>query len=516
MEPLTRTATARPATFNRRGVLRLAGLAGLSWLTPVGHLLAEQAERRREPARSIILIWLAGGPSQLETFDPHPGTKIAAGTNAIETAARGVRLAEGFDSLAGVMSSVALVRSMVGKEGDHERGTYLMKTGYRPEPTVEHPSIGAICCHELPVGIAEIPRHVSILPNQWPSRGGFLGSAYDAFQVNDPKDRLPDVASSVEGTRDENRLRDLDVVERAFARGRRGRVESTRHRQTIDSARVMMTSEQLDAFEVTKEPLALRRAYGDTPFGRACLAARRLTEVGVRCVEVTLGGWDSHVNNHEVHRNLVKILDPALGSLIRDLRDRDRLSHTVVLCAGEFGRTPKLNLVEGRDHWPHGFSVALAGGPIRGGRVIGATDPEGSQDPERPGPCPRPPRHGPQRRRPRPAPREPLPDRPPDQAQRRPPDRPPHRLISGCDERSRRPPGTGSRAARGEIRSAPTSQRAILVPEWDVEMLRARPLARRFSRRNFSPTKALGRFEGRNPEAPPGSLPVRVVRLVRS
>ena len=127
-------------------------LAGLSWLTPVGHLLARQAEHSHGPARSVILLWLAGGPSQLETFDPHPGTTIAGGTKAIETAAQGIQLAEGFEQLADQMGSVALLRSMVSKEGDHERGTYMMKTGYRPDPTVEHPSIGAICCHELPVG----------------------------------------------------------------------------------------------------------------------------------------------------------------------------------------------------------------------------------------------------------------------------------------------------------------------------------------------------------------------------
>src|SRR5437764_7180492 len=158
--------------IDRRGFL---ALAALSWLTPVGQLLAEQAERSRQPARSIILLWLAGGPSQLETFDPHPDTRIAAGTKAIATAARGVQLARGFERLADQMGSVALVRSLVSKEGDHERGTYLMKTGYRPDPTVEHPSLGAICCHELPAGRTEIPRHISILRGRWPSRGGFLG-----------------------------------------------------------------------------------------------------------------------------------------------------------------------------------------------------------------------------------------------------------------------------------------------------------------------------------------------------
>jgi len=367
--------------FNRRGFLKLAGL---SWLTPVGQLLAEQAERSHQPAQSVILLWLGGGPSQLETFDPHPDTKIAAGTKAIATAARGIQLAHGFEQLAGQMGSVALIRSMVSKEGDHERGTYMMKRGYRPDPTVEHPSIGAICCHELPVGRTEIPRHISILTGQWPSRGGFLGGEFDAFQVGDPMGALPDVSAGVPGPREAARVRDLDVLERAFARGRRARAEATLHRDTLARARAMMSSEQLKAFDVSQEPASLRGEYGETPFGRGCLAARRLTEAGVRCVEVTLDGWDSHVANHEVHRARVKVLDPAFAALLRDLEQKSLLDRTVVLCCGEFGRTPKMNLTAGRDHWPGGFSLALAGGGIRGGLAIGETDPQGVKGPVRP------------------------------------------------------------------------------------------------------------------------------------
>jgi len=367
--------------FDRRGFLKLAGV---SWLTPVGQLLADQAERSRQPAQSVILLWLGGGPSQLETFDPHPGSRIAAGTKAIGTSARSVELAQGFEQLSGEMGSVALIRSMISKEGDHERGTYMMKRGYRPDPTVEHPSIGAICCHELPVGRTEIPRHVSILTGQWPSRGGFLGGEFDAFQAGDPQGPLLDVSAGVPGPRDAARVRDLDVLERAFARGRGARAQATLHRETLARARVMMSSEQLKAFDVSHEPASVRAEYGDTPFGRGCLAARRLIETGVRCVEVTLDGWDSHVANHEVHRAHVKVLDPAFAALLRDLGRRSLLDRTVVLCCGEFGRTPKMNLTAGRDHWPSGFSLALAGGGIRGGLAIGATDPEGLKDPVRP------------------------------------------------------------------------------------------------------------------------------------
>ncbi|MBI2827414.1 MAG: DUF1501 domain-containing protein [Planctomycetia bacterium] len=388
MEPLAYLADVRRAdraaehfALHRRAWLKTAAIAGGTWLTPVAEALARRAEQSggHEPAQSVILLWLAGGPSQLETFDPHPGTAIAGGTAAIDTALRGVQLATGYERLAEQLADVSLVRSLTSKEGDHERGTYLVKTGYRPDPTVVHPSIGAICCHQLPVGKTEIPRHVSILPNQWPARGGFLGNSFDAFKTFDPADKVPDVSLHVPDARQAQRLADRAMVDRAFAAGRRRQFDATLHGQMIDRAVAMMGSEQLKAFDIAEEPAELRTAYGNTPFGRGCLAARRLIEQGVRCVEVTLAGWDSHTNNHEAHARLAQTLDPAFAALIADLRERDLLSRTVVLCGGEFGRTPRINALDGRDHWPHGFTVALAGGGIRGGQVIGETDPEGGR-----------------------------------------------------------------------------------------------------------------------------------------
>jgi hypothetical protein len=373
--------------LNRRGFLRMAGVAGATWLTPVGALLARAAEapgKPRDHAQSIIMLWLQGGPSQLETFDPHPDTRIAAGTTAVDSAVKGVQLATGLERTAEEMGSISLIRSMVSKEGDHERGTYTMKTGFRPDPTVIHPSIGAICCHELPLAGADIPRHISILPSQWPARGGYLGDQYNAFRTDDPASPVPDTSSLLPARREEERLQHLDVVENAFVAGRHKRAEATMHRDSVAGALKMMSSEQLKAFDVLKEPLALRRAYGETPFGRGCLAARRLIEVGVRCVEVTLSGWDTHANNHATVHNLLTTLDPAFSALIRDLRERGLLERTVVLCGGEFGRTPTVNPVGGRDHWPTGFSMALAGGGIRGGKVIGETDPDGKPEPANP------------------------------------------------------------------------------------------------------------------------------------
>jgi Protein of unknown function (DUF1501) len=370
--------------LNRRRLLRAtATLAGTTWMTPVGQYLARAQEKgpAGSTAQSVIVLWMAGGPSQLETFDPHEGSKIAGGTRQINTALKGVCIAQGLEQLAEEMASVSLIRSMMSREGDHERGTYNVKTGFRPDPTVIHPSLGAVVCHQLPSGGTEIPRHVSILSSQWPARGGYLGDKYDAFLMYDPAGPVPDTKSYMPKERDDRRIKALDLINQSFANGREARVNNTLHSDTIKAALKMMDSSQLKAFDVTQEPQSVRKMYGDSAFGRGCLAARRLVQAGVRCVEVTLNGWDTHANNHQFHTNNLKILDPAFSALIKDLRQHALLEKTMVICMGEFGRTPTINPAGGRDHWPSGFSIALAGGGIRGGQVIGETDPQGKEEP---------------------------------------------------------------------------------------------------------------------------------------
>jgi hypothetical protein len=247
------------------------------------------------------MLWMEGGPSQLDTFDPHPGTQIGGDTKSISTSARGIEVAVGLDQVAGQMQHIALVRNVVSREGDHERAAYNFRTGYRPDPTLVHPSIGAIICHKLPIGQAEIPRHVSILPRAWYGRGGYLGGEYDAFKSYDPSGQLPDVKARVDEVRFSQRLAYLNVTDETFANDRLVNIEQQRtlHRTTIDRAVMMMSSEQLKAFDVSEEPAAVQEEFGDTPFGRGCLAALRLVEHGVRCIEVGLGGWDGHFNNYE-------------------------------------------------------------------------------------------------------------------------------------------------------------------------------------------------------------------------
>lgn len=366
------------------GTLMLSALAE--------HLAWADEQGITDPAkpRSVILLWLEGGPSQLETFDPHPGGKIGGEVTAIDTSASGVQISNLLPQTAEQMHLASLVRSVTSKEGDHQRAIYNVKTGYRPDPTLTHPSIGAILCRHADQnhqGGADIPRHISILPQNSPGRGGYLGAAYDAFKIKDPAGPVPDIRRPIAEQRYDQRVADLyNVVEAEFRRGRLDRVEQDRtlHQTATDSALRMMSSDQLEAFDVSKEPKAELKAFGDSPFGRGCLAASRLIEVGARCVEVTLTGWDSHINNHNTQAARCETLDPALASLLKRLQERELLDSTLVVCGGEFGRTPSINPASGRDHWPHGFSILLAGCGIRRGGLHGATPADPSLDREKP------------------------------------------------------------------------------------------------------------------------------------
>lgn len=363
----------------RRSLGALGAIAGASWLTGLAERLARADEKAGKQARpkSLLMLWLAGGPSQLETFDPHPGTKSGGDVQAISTSVPKLEIADTLPLTAEQMHRVCLVRSVVSKEGDHERATYNLKTGWRPEPTIVHPSIGAVLCHQQPSNL-EIPRHISILAGQWPARGGYLGASFDAFQMQDPRQPIPNLTTRVDKQQFQQRVGPLlSTLESEFRRGRLVDMDRqrTQHQAATERAVAMMDSQQLDAFDISKEAADLQASFGDDAFGRGCLAGIRLIERGVRCVEIELGGWDSHVSNHELQIARAKQLDPALAATLAELERRDLLDNTIVFCGGEFGRTPTINPAGGRDHWPHGFSVVLAGGKLRRGAVYGETSP---------------------------------------------------------------------------------------------------------------------------------------------
>ncbi len=384
MESLNRIESPTFGLQHRRTWIgaSFATLSGVS-LTAIAENLARAGESPRESAnrktkgkaRSLIVLWMQGGPSQLDTFDPHPGSLVGGETRALTTSISDVVIAESLPATAEILQHSVLIRSIVGKEGDHERATYQMKTGWRPDPTIVHPSLGAILTHQTKENL-EIPRHVSITPSQWPARGGYLGGEFDAFKTNDPINRVPNLqgpSNTAQTARRSDALK--NIVEREFARRRFQDMDrlKTQHETATARALSMMASEQVAAFDVSKESESTRNAFGDSTFGRGCLAAVRLIETGVRCVEVELNGWDSHANNFELQKSRCETLDTALASLIKLLRERDLFDSTIVVCGGEFGRSPKINNLGGRDHWQHGFSWLIAGGPFRRGYAHGAT-----------------------------------------------------------------------------------------------------------------------------------------------
>jgi hypothetical protein len=344
-------------------------------------LMSVQAAELRKRGMSLILLWMQGGPSQFETFDPKPGTEHGGPTTAIETAVPGIRIAHTWPETAKVMGEIALIRSMTNKEGEHQRATYQMHTGYVPTGTIRHPSLGCAIARELAPPEHDLPAVVSIGAGRGQSIGsGFLGVDYEPFLVADREaGRLPEnVAVTTTRPRYDRRLGLLDRLEEDFAdRGAAAAVSD--HRKLYQKTKKLVESPDVNAFEISSESAETRAKYGDTNFGRGCLLARRLVEAGVTCVEVQHGRWDTHQDNFTETTRLAGEVDPALAALIGDLKQRGLLERTLVLWMGEFGRTPRINPRTGRDHYPRVFNAALAGGPIRGGQVIGASSADGTR-----------------------------------------------------------------------------------------------------------------------------------------
>jgi hypothetical protein len=367
--------------FGRRQALRIGTSALFGALVARALSSSRSALAADGPparARACILLWLNGGPSHIDTFDPKPGRPTGGPFKAIKARAPGMMLSEHLPLLADRGDRIAVVRSMSSKEGNHVRAQYFAHTSYAPNPTVVHPSLGAWTCARLGDPAAELPAFVSI---GGPSLGaGFLGVQNGPFVVQKAGAPPADVARqpAVDGARFERRRAALDAMEQRFAR-ETGDPKVEGRRQVYAKAVRLMQAPKLDAFDLGGETEATRKAYGDTDFGRGCLVARRLVERGVKFVEVVLDGWDTHQNDFERTKTLMGTLDPALSALLDDLRARGTLGSTLVACMGEFGRTPRINDRDGRDHWPQAWSAVLAGAGIRGGAVQGATDADGAK-----------------------------------------------------------------------------------------------------------------------------------------
>jgi hypothetical protein len=360
---------------SRRGFLRGLAAGGLL----AGCLGARAADMRRQ-GRACILLWMAGGPSQFETFDPKPGAATQGPTRAITTVAPGVAIAQHWQRTAAMMNDLAVLRSLTSTEGNHGRATYLLHTSYPPSGGIVHPGFGSLAAQDLAPADFDLPHVVSI---SGPSAGSsFLGVKYAPFVISDPTrppDNLPlPVASTRLGRR-------LDLLKELESEPGRPPDSLVRDHQALyaQTAR-LVTSPRTRAFRVDDEPDRLREAYGRSAFGQGCLMARRLVEAGVTFVEVESSGWDTHGNELTSLKKLIPPVDQALAALVADLKARGLLERTLVIWMGEFGRTPRINLTAGRDHYPRTFNAVLAGSGVQGGRVVGATDRIGAEIANRP------------------------------------------------------------------------------------------------------------------------------------
>ncbi len=367
-------SVARGRFTRRRAVQAVCGTALAAGTLGFRDLMAVEAEALRREGRAMILLWMRGGPSQFETLDPKPGTTNGGPTEAIDTAVPGIRIADNFPQLAQVMDDVAIIRSMTNKEGSHPRATYQMHTGYLPAGSVKHPSLGSCITQQLGNPESEIPSFVSIGTTQG---AGFLGTDFDPFVVGNPGQLPANVALPTSRNRFARRRGLLQRLETEFAEsGAQQLVES--HRAIYGKSARLVLSPEVSAFDIAEESASVRDTYGDSEFGRGCLLARRLVERGVTFVEVRSGNGDTHQNNFEQCADNAGVVDPATAALISDLKDRGLLDRTLVVWMGEFGRTPRINPRNGRDHYPRVFSAALAGGGIAGGQVYGASTADGT------------------------------------------------------------------------------------------------------------------------------------------
>ena len=381
--------------FLRVGACTAAGASVSGWF---GNLAAEVA-RNPKRTKSCILLWMNGGPSQIDTFDPKPDHPNGGPLKPVKTTVPGLTFGEYLPRLADHAKELAVVRSMSTKEGDHGRAAYVMRTGYNPQGAIQYPFLGSLIAKELSPPDAELPDVVSIAPARFFNFGayssGFLGPKYAPLfigengnfgirqNLNDYEQYLKvsdmDRPAEVDAAHHDSRIGLLDDLEKRFLDGRPD-TPAQAHMSAYERAVRMMKSQSARAFKVEEEPDKVRDRYGRNLFGQGCLLARRLVERGVPFVEVTLanapnaqGGWDTHGANF-----------PAMKGLCGVLKQRGLLDTTLIVWMGEFGRTPKINQNQGRDHYPNAWSVVLGGGGIKGGQAIGKTGDDGTTVTDRP------------------------------------------------------------------------------------------------------------------------------------
>jgi uncharacterized protein (DUF1501 family) len=373
--------------LSRRQLVLGTAAGGLGLMGFGGMVAPATARQLHKAQKHVLLIWLSGGASQLETWDPKPGTDTGGPFQAIPTSVPGTHICELLPYTATQMHRIALVRGVNTAEDDHGKGRYIMETGRRKEPAMEYPHLGSVMAKFLGTEDNPLPGFIHISARA--GSGGFskqdaafLGPKYAAVTLADgkpPADLLRPQSLTEAADRQRNELR--DHLNQRFAQRRRT-AETDVYTQSYEQAAQLM--QRRDVFDVTREAPQFRERYGTHEFGRHCLLARRLLEAGVTFVKVTHSNYDTHHENFDFHIEQLGEFDRTYATLLDDLAQRGLLEHTLVIVMAEFGRTPRINRNYGRDHWSHAWSVALAGCGIKGGAVVGKTNANGTAVTDRP------------------------------------------------------------------------------------------------------------------------------------
>src|SRR5262245_29481531 len=380
--------------FLRSVALSAAAFSYSGWMPRLARSAAADPARQRH----CVLLWMPGGPSQMDTFDLKPGHANGGPFKEIPTSVPGLRISEHLPKLAAMAENLAIVRSLSTAEGDHNRGTYLMHTGHKPGGPISFPTMGSTISKALGADEAELPNFISITPQASLSSAaygpGFLGPRHGPLTVGSSAPIPAQPAAGGVATLGVDDLRNLTVNRRQEdARldlwrtlqsdflATHGSASPKAQNTVYERAVRMMRSEAAKAFDLAGENDKVKDAYGRGQFGQSCLMARRLIERGVPFIEIALRGatgWDTHTQNFDRVKSLSAELDSGWSTLMTELRQRGLWESTTIIWLGEFGRTPTINSNGGRDHFPRAWTTVLAGGRIRGGQAYGRTSADGS------------------------------------------------------------------------------------------------------------------------------------------
>ena len=350
------------------GGLAVGGLGALA--SPAAAKQLESSQMR------VLVVYMSGGLSQLESWDPKPKTNTGGPFRAIPTAVPGMHISELLPLTAVHMDKLAIVRSINTRNGDHGKGSYQMQYGRNRMPGTEYPHLGAVCARALENSSNPLPGHIRIPGGARGSDAAYLGPKYASVGVNGKPPANSERPGSITEQADTLRNQFRQKANDRFSLQRRT-AQTDVYTQSYEQARQLM--QRRDVFDVTKEPDAEHEKYGKYDFGKHCLMARRLLENGISFVQVHHSNYDTHNENFNFHFEQLGEFDRSFAALVGDLHDRGMLESTLVVVMSEFGRTPNINRYYGRDHWGTAWSVCVGGAKVQPGAVIGKTNENGTK-----------------------------------------------------------------------------------------------------------------------------------------